>query len=183
MSVTIAAAPVALGYVIVTTLISGVTLTTTMVDDAQGSFEQFNVQKKNEEQSLDTINIGKEDIEQICKNYTTVITDRELLMKTLKEHGVDNIAIKGDSINTKISEFNLLFSRTNMEMPYNLKVFTDCQTNNDEELINELFGEYCINTQEANYKKIKERLEQKNLQIDEEEILDDNSIMLTINLS
>ena len=177
MSVTIVAAPVSLGYVLVSALIGGVTTTTVVSVTNKMSSNQNLVS----DQSLDSISINKEDIEQICKEYKTVIADKNLLMKTLQEHGVDKLMIKDESIYASISEFNLLFTRENEESVYDLKVFMSCDSD-AQGLVNELFGEYCINTQESTYEKIKERLEQKNLQIDEEEILEDNSIMLTVNL-
>ena len=43
-------------------------------------------------------------------------------------------------------------------------------------------NEYTINAQEVSYNKIKERLEEQNLDIENEEIYDDNTIVLTVNL-
>lgn len=178
MSVTIVAAPVSLGYVLVTALLGGVTAASTAVAMQNNKQPTYT----NAIQSLDSISINKEDIEQICKEYKTVIADKNLLMKTLQEHGVDKLLIKDEAIYATISEFNLLFTRENEEAVYDLKIFMSCDSD-AQTLVNELFGEYCINTQEATYEKIKERLEQRNLQIDEEEILEDNSIMLTVNLN
>lgn len=178
MSITIIAAPVSLGYVLVTTLVSA--LSANVVSEASTSISTIN--NTTASQSLDTISVNKDDIEQVCKEYKTVIADRDLLLKTLQERGVDNLSVKDDSIYTKISEFNLLFTRQNEGETYNLKVFMSCDTDS-QELVNEIFGEYCINTQESTYEKIVSRLESQNLQIDEEEVLDDNSIMLTINLN
>lgn len=183
MSVTIVAAPVALGYVLTTALLGGVGAVATGSITA-GVAKALTPQSlaKSNNQSFDSITVNKEDIEQICKDYKTIIADRELLMKTLQEHGVDNLSIKNEAICAKINEFNLLFTRENENDVYNLKVFMNCDAD-AQGLVNELFGEYCVNTQESTYQKIVERLEEKNLQIDEEEILEDNSIMLTINLS
>ena len=181
MSVTVVAAPVALGYVILTGLISGISATVAAGAGVSQSIRAI-AARENGSQSLDTININKEDIEQICREYDTVITDRDLLMKTLQEHGVDNLSVKGEAICAKVSEFNLLFTREYEGEAYKLKVYMECDVD-EKDIVNELFSEYCVNTQEMTYEKIKERLEEKNLQIDEEEILEDNSIMLTINLN
>ena len=51
-----------------------------------------------------------------------------------------------------------------------------------DDLVNDIGSEYCANAQEISYNKIKERLEKQNLTIDDEEIYDDNTIVLTINL-
>ncbi len=60
-----------------------------------------------------------------------------------------------------------------------VSLINDCD---ETELINDINSEYALNCQEETYIKIKERLERKNLKIAEEEILEDDSIMLTINL-
>ena len=50
------------------------------------------------------------------------------------------------------------------------------------EIVDELNEEYQMNVQEQSYMTIKKNLEKQNLTIDHEEVLEDNSIMLTINL-
>ena len=44
-------------------------------------------------------------------------------------------------------------------------------------------SEYTMNAQEASYFKIKEKIEEKNYSIESEEVFDDNTIVLTINIS
>ena len=63
-----------------------------------------------------------------------------------------------------------------------MKVTCDADCD-DSAIIEDLSSEYGMNAQEESYLKIKERLAQKNLQIDEEEVLEDNSIVLTVNIN
>ena len=51
-----------------------------------------------------------------------------------------------------------------------------------EDLINDLNKEYGLNIQEITYNKIKERLQQENMRLESETVLDDNSIVLTIDI-
>ena len=51
-----------------------------------------------------------------------------------------------------------------------------------QEIINDLNDEYGLNIQEMTYNKIKERLEQENMRLESETVLDDNSIVLTIDV-
>ena len=51
-----------------------------------------------------------------------------------------------------------------------------------EDVINDLNEEYGLNIQEMTYNKIKERLEQENMRLESESIMDDNSIVLTIDI-
>ena len=51
-----------------------------------------------------------------------------------------------------------------------------------EDMINDLNDEYGLNIQEMTYNKIKERLEQENMRLESETVMDDNSIVLTIDV-
>ena len=66
--------------------------------------------------------------------------------------------------------------------PYKMKITTECTEDEIAELLNNINIEYTSNSQEENYIKIKERLENKGLKINEEEVFDDDTIVLTVNL-
>ena len=53
---------------------------------------------------------------------------------------------------------------------------------NIEEKVNDLNSEYALNVQEDAYLGIVEKLKENNMEIEEEEVLDDNTIVLTVNL-
>jgi len=116
----------------------------------------------------------------ICKKYQTIYMDKDLLIKTLKEHGLNEFSISDETITCRIEGFSLKFYKE-PEMPYILEV-KYINDNNLEEIVQNLDIEYEQNVQENTYLKIKDRLDKKNLQIDSEEILEDDSILLTINL-
>ena len=52
----------------------------------------------------------------------------------------------------------------------------------DLDIVKDLGEEYQMNVQEQSYNNIKKKLENQNLEIDSEEVLEDNSIMITVNL-
>jgi len=146
-----------------------------------------NLKEKNHEKWMEKYyNYNKTEVRQeiskhICKEYDTVYVDRDLLVKTLEEHGVLNLHVYGDTITCKSDDYNLKFYRENNE-PFVLEVTCPIDEDNFENAMSDLDSEYAQNVQESTYLKIKERLSKHNLQIDNEEILDDDSIMLTINL-
>lgn len=122
------------------------------------------------------------------QDFQTAIVDKNTLVKTLQEHGMPHIYEQGDDVIAEIDDLKLEFKKQNDE-PYLLKV--SCTSENKikgsfekavSELTENLQEEYTANVQDISYNKIKERLAQKNLSIDSEEILDDDSIVLTINL-
>ena len=55
-------------------------------------------------------------------------------------------------------------------------------TDNADEKINDISSEYGMNVQEASYLSIVEKLKENNMEIEEETVEDDNTIVLTINL-
>ncbi|MDR1168567.1 MAG: hypothetical protein LBK53_06755 [Heliobacteriaceae bacterium] len=120
--------------------------------------------------------------ELVEKEYTTVFADEKLLVKTLKEHGCTDFNQYLDGgCKCKIGDLILEFTREVETAPYKMKIICDkdaCEA----EIFSGLNSEYGVNVQEEVYLKIKERLENQNLKIDEEEVLEDNSIMLTINI-
>lgn len=130
-------------------------------------------------------NVNSEDVTEvvniISKEYDTVFADIKLLKKTLEEHGAKEVQYTYNGLSCKIDCFAIDFYRENENEAFKMKVVQDCKENS-ENTFEELNLEYGMNTQEESYMKIKERLEAQNLKIAEEEILEDNSIVLTVNL-
>ena len=62
----------------------------------EGEFQDEEVQKA-----------VKEAVNMISKEYETVFADRNLLLKTLEEHGVEDIHINGDSLTGKMGNFRI----------------------------------------------------------------------------
>jgi len=115
------------------------------------------------------------------KDFDTTIMDEEVLVKTLVEHGAKSIKKNEESIECNCEYFHLTFTRKNAESPYTMRITANVKEGVDE-LAKDIGSEYTMNAQEISYKKIKERLEAQNLQISDEEIFDDNTIVLTVNL-
>ncbi len=114
------------------------------------------------------------------KDFDTNIMDKALLIKTLEEHGATNIQDINDNIICDCEAFHLEFTKQE-NLPYKIKITYNNAYNLDE-FVDNIGNEYTSNAQEASYNKIKERLEEQNLEIEQEEIYDDNTIVLTVNL-
>ena len=116
------------------------------------------------------------------KSFETPYMDKDLLLKTLEEHGVTNIKeneygqIKGVSGN-----FVLTFERADETQPYSVLI-KYLSTENVTEEIENLNNEYAVNVQEAAYMELIENLKNNNMEIESEEVGEDNTIVLTINL-
>ena len=128
------------------------------------------------------LHLEAEDIQRIFnKKYETTIIDKEILIKTLKEHGATKVKVNGEEITCDCEEFRLVFEKTETDKPYLMQI-TYTSDKNLNEFVENISSEYTANAQEISYNKIKGRLADKNLQIYEEEIYDDNTIVLTVDL-
>ena len=81
----------------------------------------------------------------------------------------------------KISTYTLTFTRDSESEAYNV-VISHLEKDNAEEKIQDLASEYSSNVQEESYLSIIEKLKENNLTLENEEVLEDDTIVLTINL-
>ena len=113
--------------------------------------------------------------------FDTIIMDEETLLKTLIEREAENIVRQDNKILCDCDGYFLEFQKTNKNKPY--KLIIGCrEQDNLKELVRNIGEEYTTNSQEASYNKIKSRLEEQELEIETEEIYEDNTIVLTVNL-
>ena len=115
------------------------------------------------------------------KSLETPFMDKNILMKTLEEHGVSNITEEFGVIKGEVDTYKLTFEKTEEDKPYFVTI-SYLESDNLEEKMNDLNSEYALNVQEDAYLNIIEKLKENSMQIEEEEVLDDNTIVLTVNL-
>ncbi|MCD7879606.1 MAG: hypothetical protein LUG16_06720 [Candidatus Gastranaerophilales bacterium] len=130
-----------------------------------------------------TYHLDNDKIEEVVNNKTfpTRIVDEATLIKTLKEHGATQIYHTGNIISCNCEAFHFKFQKPDNEKPYELTISFKEESGLNE-CIENISSEYESNAQEISYNKIVERLEEQNLSIENEEIYDDNTIVLTVNL-
>ena len=118
----------------------------------------------------------------IEKSLETPFVDKNLLLKTLKEHGVRALSESDyGQITCYTGSYELKFERNVENKPYYLTI--KClDTDDAENKFAELGNEYSINVQEESYNNIVAKLKENNMQIENEEVCDDNTIVLTVNL-
>ena len=181
MSCTVIAVPFALMHLM------GILVTTAVASKAASSISSNIADRLNEkldyneqENCDDTHIITVNDI--VEKTYETPFMDKEILLKTLDEHGFQNVKEDLNGIiYGKFETFGVTFEKPAEDKPYNLKITCNKSDNSDEK-INDIASEYTMNVQEAAYLSITEKLKENNMQIEEEVVEDDNTIVLTINL-
>lgn len=118
----------------------------------------------------------------IVYTYNTNYTDKGILLNTLLEHGAQELTETGDEISCKLFGMEMIYHKKSSTSAYTLDITQVSNKGECEELINDLNDEYGLNIQEMTYNKIKERLERENMRLESEEVLEDNSIILTIEI-
>lgn len=120
------------------------------------------------------------DISTIIYSYQTNYTDKAILLNTLTEHGATDIVEEYDTITCKVFGLEMKYFKSDENPAFELEITQVSKPEDCESIVNDLNDEYGLNVQEITYNKIKERLDQENLRLESETVLDDNSIVLTI---
>lgn len=141
--------------------------------EAEKLFENLN---KCADRDLRMIN----DVMTAVYTYKTNYTDKGILLNTLTEHGAEEITENGDTVTCRLYDMEMAYKKLDGSNGYTLEITRVTDKTECENVINDLNDEYGMNIQEMTYNKIKERLEQENMRLESEEVMEDNSIVLTI---
>lgn len=186
MSCTVVAIPMALHWIITAVAIGTVaTVDKKLNMDLNGDVSDYVSPKAD----IDLPNIAEcddvyviSDKQFLEKTLETPFVDKELLFKTLEEHGCKNIKENEyGQISCNNGNYTFKFEKSEIDKPYYLNITYTNKDNVDEEF-NDISNEYVVNVQESSYNSIIEKLKDNNMEIESEEICDDNTIVLTINL-
>lgn len=114
------------------------------------------------------------------QNFSTNITSKKLLLKTLKDYGVYSHELDNEDIVCYIEETSLTF-RQKIEGDYIVEVSGINDIRKTYEQLKIIDEEYKHNVQGYTYEKVKQKIAASKLQIEQEEVLEDNSIVITVN--
>ena len=112
----------------------------------------------------------------------TIFNDIVLLKKTLEEHGLTVSVLSDNQLLCHIGDVLLDYSRQTAGESFNLTV---SGLQNIDDFFNEMEcfeREYKQNVQSYTYNKLMENLNESNMKVAEETVLEDNSILLTIDI-
>ena len=188
MSVTLVLVPVSLGSNLVAALVTSIVASAALT--AQNYQNENNIEKEFEHELSNKINFSDmmvanamnknhQRYQTFCSQYKTIFTDENLLIKTLSEHGVEDIVNQDGKLYGTAGDIKLEFEK-GKDGIYDMLITH--KENEDMSIVDELSDEYKLNVQEQSYMNIKQNLEKQNLSIETEEVMEDNSIMITVNL-
>ncbi len=114
--------------------------------------------------------------------FETVFNDVHLLQKTLSEHGLIVNVISENELVCSVDNIQLSYLRQDVARPFMLNV---TGVNNINEVLSELEcfeNEYQRNVQTFTYNRLLENAEAHKMRVSNEVVLEDNSIMLTLDI-
>lgn len=120
------------------------------------------------------------DVSTTVYTYKTNYTDKSILINTLTEHGAEELVDANDEVSCKLFGMEMVYYKKDGSDGYTLDITQVSDKAACQDVINDLNDEYGLNIQELTYNKIKERLDQENLRLESETVMEDNSIVLTI---
>lgn len=113
------------------------------------------------------------------RTFPTNFKDAELLVKTLNDHGINPRVYSNDEIKYNFGEYTLRFFRE-FDSPFNMEVESIHDMKKMFQHISLLDRDYKEYVQTTTYQNLKSRINDKNLTIESEEILEDNTVVLTL---
>lgn len=181
MSVTLVLVPVSLSSGVVMGLVTSLVGSIALTAERTREFEE---ERKNPLELTDimvtsAMNKQYEQYHTLCSQYKTTFTDESLLVKTIVEHGMQNVNIENGKISGNIENIKFEFEKQTDGV---YEMYITHKESDDLTIVDELKEEYQSNVQEQAYLNIKEGLENRNLYVETEEVMEDNSIMITVNL-
>lgn len=112
----------------------------------------------------------------------TVFTDHELLIKTLKDHGLNVEAESENKIHVRTDDYDLTYSRANRGDAFKLTATGNKGPGSLAFDIDCLEREYRTNVQSYTYERLIRNLSENGMTVESEELTEDDAIVLTINI-
>lgn len=120
-------------------------------------------------------------VEEPVQTFPTNFRDGAILTRTLKEFGVNPIQGANGDITCTIQGAQLVFLQ-NEDAPFSVEMKNPPNLHEIYMYISDVDDEYKRYVQTLVYEKLKNRAAEKNLSIETEEVLEDNSIVITLNI-
>jgi len=113
----------------------------------------------------------------------TIFTDTALLEQTLREHGLPVTVVSGNRLRCQVGGGQLEYHRQTAEEPFYVTVSGVGDLRRFAAEMECFTQEYRQNVQSYTYNKLMENLGESQMRIAEETVMDDNSILLTIDIT
>ena len=116
------------------------------------------------------------------QSLPTIYADGALLMGVLQKYGAQPTRVNEREVSCAIDGIRMSFKQASPETPYEMTFDGKKDAREVYDTLRKLDEGYQGAVQERTYLAVKKKLEDRRLNIEDEEILEDNSIVLTISL-
>ena len=115
--------------------------------------------------------------------FVTKMNNYNLLKNSLEkiEHKII-ICDTNDQIELITNDFSVIFRKNENTDSFRANFYGKTENDDCEKFLNDLYEEYTRQVQQAVYLELIEKAKKKNIQLESEEILEDNSILLTLDV-
>lgn len=117
------------------------------------------------------------------ESFPSIYVEADLVLKILKQYKIKVLSFQQNLIEAEYECYKMSFSRESVEEPFDINIISDSSKMKSLyhclECINE---EYFAAVQERTYLYVRQQLEEEGLEIDEEEVMEDNSIVITVSV-
>ena len=115
------------------------------------------------------------------QTYPTNFRDRDLLLRVLAEYTMNPTVDSQGRINCETANCKLLFVQQ-LNQPFSIEVIKSPNISDVFQDLNQLNGRYCEVVQADAVRNVKARLADKGLSLEHEEVLADNTVVLTVQI-
>lgn len=115
------------------------------------------------------------------QTFPTNFRDAQLLTETLRNYGLQPTIRPGGEVICSFSESTIRFRSTD-NGPFNVEVENTPNIRQIFQLLSNLDGDYKRGVQASAYEDLMSHIEERNLTVESEEVLEDNSIVITLNV-
>lgn len=113
--------------------------------------------------------------------FPTNMRDEQLLVKTLSDHGLQPKAQPNGEVTCRVGRSILRF-RPAEEGSYSVEIENALDLQQMFQFLSALDEDYKRGVQAVAYENLMNRIQEKNLAVESEEVLEDNSIVITLNV-
>lgn len=117
------------------------------------------------------------------EEFPTIYVDAQLLRDIMVRYQIEVVSYSQDTINCRYENYNLHFNRQISDEPFNLEISSSSKNMRHlHDCINCLNEEYYASLQEKTYETIKKKIMDEGLEIEEEQVMEDNSIVMMVSV-
>lgn len=114
-------------------------------------------------------------------NLETRFKDSNLLLKTLNEYGLKPKKTSSNGYAVRFSDGDIIYNRRSENVPFSMTIKNIKDQDALVKELHEIEKEYNGNVQEYTYKRVLSNLPE-GMEIENEEVLEDNSILITLSV-